>query len=599
MPKEVDQGNSEARSHESGNGKHASYYAGIRFRIAVLFVLVSVSPMLLVVFIILYQFHTFSNEMVYAHVEQLVQKHQQNIDYFNLQKLNDIRHLSRSFEVAQFKDDEFLKERLRILQDEYGLVFVDIGLIDARGVQVSYAGPFDLQKADYGKAPWFQQARTKDDYISDVFLGLRGYPHFIVAVKMQEGGAEWLLRATIDFGAFNTLVDDLRVGKTGTAFILNRDGEFQTRPPPGKPTLTKQQYLNLFKKGDQALPTVPQDASKANGHSDGGSSVFTAEKVSDDGGKYIVAAAFLKSNEWLLVFQQEHADAFAKQKRSQIIAGLISLLGALSTGLMAFVVSGRLVKHIAKLDFEKAVMNRQVIESGKLASVGELAAGIAHEINNPVAIMVEEAGWCEDLMDEGLTQCDPVELRRALHQIRTQGRRCKEITHKLLSFARKTDSRIEAVQLNELIREVVDLLAQKSRYANVEIEVDLQPDLPVVQASITEMQQVLMNILHNAVDAMAKTGGKIVVSSTSVEGAVRLSIADTGPGIPAVDLERIFDPFFTTKPVGKGTGLGLSICYGIVKKMGGDIEVESQVDKGATFRIVLPLGQTPSDTEGK
>ncbi len=596
MLKEADQGNSEARSGELGTGKQASYYAGIRFRIAILFVLVSVSPMLLVVFIILYQFNTFSNEMVYAHVEQLVQKHQQNIDYFNLQKLNDIRHLSRSFEVAQFKDDRILKERLRILQEEYGLVFVDIGLIDANGIQVSYAGPFDLQKADYSKAQWFQQAKKKDDYISDVFSGLRGYPHFIVAVKMKEEGAEWLLRATIDFGAFNTLVDDLRVGKTGTAFILNREGEFQTRPPGGKPTLTKQQYLRLFEKGDQTLPPVAQEASKGNGHSDTGSRVFTAEKVGEGGGQYIVAAAFLKSNEWLLVFQQEHGDAFAKQRRSQVIAGLISLLGALATGLMAFVVSGRLVKHIAKLDFEKAVMNRQVIESGKLASVGELAAGIAHEINNPVAIMVEEAGWCEDLMDEGLTQCDPAELRRALSQIQTQGRRCKEITHKLLSFARKTDSRIEAVQLNDLIREVVDLLAQKSRYANVEVEVDLQPDLPVVQASVTEMQQVLMNILHNAVDAMAKAGGKIIVSSASDEGAVRLSIADTGPGIPAVDLERIFDPFFTTKPVGKGTGLGLSICYGIVKKMGGDIEVESQVDKGATFRIVLPTNKTEIET---
>jgi two-component system, NtrC family, sensor kinase len=126
----------------------------------------------------------------------------------------------------------------------------------------------------------------------------------------------------------------------------------------------------------------------------------------------------------------------------------------------------------------------------------------------------------------------------------------------------------------------------------------MQADLPAIQASVTEMQQVFMNILHNALDAMEKTGGRIQITSHIEAGQLRLSIADTGPGIPASNLGRLFDPFFTTKPVGKGTGLGLSICYGIIHKMGGRIDVESQVGKGTTFHIVLPLSESAATSQG-
>jgi two-component system, NtrC family, sensor kinase len=139
------------------------------------------------------------------------------------------------------------------------------------------------------------------------------------------------------------------------------------------------------------------------------------------------------------------------------------VLGGLAILTMAFVLSRRVVKRIAKADQEKQMMNKQVIETGRLAAIGELAAGIAHEINNPVAIMVEEAGWIEDLLGEGINQEGNMEeFKRALKQIQTQGRRCKEITHKLLSFARKTDSRVQTVQLNELIEEVVNLSIPES-----------------------------------------------------------------------------------------------------------------------------------------
>jgi two-component system NtrC family sensor kinase len=229
--------------------------------------------------------------------------------------------------------------------------------------------------------------------------------------------------------------------------------------------------------------------------------------------------------------------------------------------------------------------------AGKLATIGELASGIAHEINNPVAIMVEEAGWIQDLLDEEeFKKSDNLdEFESAVKQIQTQGQRCKQITHKLLSFARKTDVRLSDVQINDLINELVELSSQRAKYSNVIIKTSLQKGLPLIKISQPEMQQVFFNLINNAIDAINRKGGIINISSQLQDNNIIISVADSGSGIPEDNLSRIFDPFFTTKPVGKGTGLGLSICYGIIKKLGGDIDVKSVLERGTTFTIRIPV----------
>ena len=245
-------------------------------------------------------------------------------------------------------------------------------------------------------------------------------------------------------------------------------------------------------------------------------------------------------------------------------------------------------------------MTQQVIETGKLASIGELAAGIAHEINNPVAIMVEEAGWIQDLLEEEeFKRSDNLkEIDRALKQINTQGKRCKDITHKLLSFARKTDSRVKDIFVNEMLDEMAHLSSQRAKYANIEIRTQFERDLPAIPASEAELQQVLLNLINNALDAMEKTGGTITLTSKREKDDLVVAVADTGPGIAEANMARIFDPFYTTKPVGKGTGLGLSICYGIIKKMGGDIHVHSIKGQGTTFEVRIPLKQGDTLSKG-
>lgn len=556
--------------------KHAKYYQSLTRNMILTAIIVSFTPLLLVIGILLQQFQASYHEKTYAHLSELVQKHKQNIDTFLNEKLANIRFLAMTKTFEILNDDEFLKKKLQFLRNDYGNVFVDLGIVDENGMQRAYAGPHGLANANYADAEWFQKAWNSDSFISDVFLGLRGTPHFIVAVKQNEAGREYLLRATIDFMAFNSLVQNLRVGKTGYAFILNRQGKFQTQPAMDIPPNPK--GFSFF------WTAVEKTKNK----------ILITRWSDDTGDENLYAVGSLKNGQWLLIVKQQTADAFSDLRRMRNLAVVIFIIGGVAIVFMAFYTSRRMVRRIRGADSDKENMNQQIIETGKMASIGELAAGIAHEINNPVAIMVEEAGWIGDLLEEEefARSSNLEEFHRALTQINTQGRRCKEITHKLLSFARKTDTTLKDVQLNDIVNEIVSLSAQMAKYNKVTIETNLQKTLPYITISPSEMQQVLLNLINNALDAMEKTGGTIRISTKISEveaGHIVIIVEDDGPGIPEANLVRIFDPFFTTKPVGKGTGLGLSICYGIINKMGGKIDVHSTIGEGTRFRIWIPI----------
>jgi len=563
------------------------YYRTLNRNIILTIVSVSIIPLILVSSTIYLQYRSSYHEKVYAHLQELVHKHTQNIDSFLTEKLAEIKFLASSFGFEQLSRESFLREKLEEMQKDYGPFFVDLGVINSRGEQIAYAGPFKLTQANYSNAEWFRQAMQRKYFISDVFLGLRGQPHFIVAVRNNYQDDAWILRATIDFVAFNTLVESIHIGQTGFAFILNRQGELQTTPIT-KPSLEILPSQTIYTEFMDETGLSPED-------------IRTVIRPDSSSHKNIYVASFLKNGEWLLVYQQRAKEAFADLNKTFTITTVMMVLGPMAIALMAVMLSRVIVKRIARADEEKQMMNEKVVEAGKLASVGELAAGVAHEINNPVAIMVEEAGWMGDLLEEEEFQSSKnlAELNRAITQIQTQGKRCKEITHKLLSFARKTDATVSEVVLNELLEDVVALSAQRAKYSMVQIETDFQDDLPPLKFSPSEMQQVFFNLINNALDAMENIGGTLKLSSRRNERYIVVEVSDTGKGIPAADLNRIFDPFFTTKAVGRGTGLGLSICYGIIEKMNGKLECKSTVDVGTSFYVSIPLPDRQMTEDGE
>jgi two-component system NtrC family sensor kinase len=258
----------------------------------------------------------------------------------------------------------------------------------------------------------------------------------------------------------------------------------------------------------------------------------------------------------------------------------------------------QLEENVAKLKLfqrELEATQDQLIQSEKLASMGQLAAGVAHEINNPLGTVLLYA----DLLLRELPSGDP--RGQDFRLILDEARRCKNIVQALLNFARQNKVMAQVTNVNRLAREAIDEARNLPLYKQVRFVVELDPELPQIQADPAQIRQVLVNVLNNAAEAMPE-GGTIAVSTRAVNAGgdgLEITIRDTGCGIPEENIPRLFTPFFTTKPIGKGTGLGLAITYGIIKSHRGSIDVLSRVGAGTTFVIRLPRTQPVAQVENE
>lgn len=237
------------------------------------------------------------------------------------------------------------------------------------------------------------------------------------------------------------------------------------------------------------------------------------------------------------------------------------------------------------------VESLRMIETGKLAALGKLAEGVAHEINNPVNTIMQKAGWAAELLEEPeFAACAGLpEVRRELEDIVNQGRRCRAIVAKLMSLGGRIDPRPSAFGLDEAARAVLDGLAERAGSLGVECVLDVPEDLPRLVMARAELEQVLSHLAQNALEAMTPGGGRLAVSAEQGEGGLVVRVADTGRGMDPALRDRAFEPFFSTKDVGQGSGLGLAICHGILRSLGGDIRVESEPGQGAVFTFTLPV----------
>jgi two-component system NtrC family sensor kinase len=255
-------------------------------------------------------------------------------------------------------------------------------------------------------------------------------------------------------------------------------------------------------------------------------------------------------------------------------------------------VGGDEVSHVITVGEDitaRVEAHRAVARTEKLAAVGRLAAGVVHEINNPLATIAACAEALETRVAEGTfgQSAEVEDLREYLSLIRSEAFRCKTITNGLLDFSRNRAGQHAPVELGELLAAAARLLRHQKRSRNVEIEVDAPADVAAVSGDAGQLQQAVIILAENAIDAMPQ-GGTLVLRARNEGAGVRVEVCDTGVGIPQENLARIFDPFFTTKEVGQGTGLGLAVCYGIVTEHGGRVAVDSVVGRGTTFTLVLP-----------
>jgi C4-dicarboxylate-specific signal transduction histidine kinase len=239
--------------------------------------------------------------------------------------------------------------------------------------------------------------------------------------------------------------------------------------------------------------------------------------------------------------------------------------------------------------------HQKLLQSDRLASLGQLSASVAHEINNPIAGVLNLSMLLQRMLKEdGIPHERIPEFRKYLAQVTNETTRVGRIVSDLLAFSRRSKPQRAPADVNKIVRMTLSLVQHKLKLSGVEVEARLDDNLPLVPCDQSQMQQVVLNLLLNAGEAThSKSERRVVVSTRADAGFVRLAVADNGEGVAPENLAKIFHPFFTTKPEGKGVGLGLAVSYGIIEAHGGDIEVASKPGEGATFTVSLPLQPQP------
>ncbi|MFU8770742.1 MAG: sensor histidine kinase, partial [Desulfotignum sp.] len=459
--------------------------------------------------------------------------------------------------------------------------FIDLGLFDSQGLHVKYSGQYQLTGKVYKDEFWFREVMEKGRYISDVFLGYRNVPHFIIAVKKGEGENAWVLRATIDTLYFDRLVSSVRIGTSGEAYILNKKGIAQTGRRSGG--------VNVMEE-DLEFSAFPSS----------GSTLHTFLKSDPQGLDFLYATTWLEDLEWLLVVRQEKKDAFRFFYYALYASLVIVLLGIAIIVGMSFFMTEKLFLRLEQLGRDKKDLGNQLIRATQLAEVGEMAAGFAHEINNPLQIIKSEhaliASIFEDLYENKKIDREDeeiLELVDSLSQIELQVSRCSDITRAILKFGRKNETRVKLLYPGEEIPEILKMIEQRAGVEGIAMFQNIPEHLPGFMGDASQFQQVMLNLLNNAIDAVMEqhpeTGGRLdIQASEKDEKWIEIRVMDNGSGIQPENIEKVFSPFFTTKPVGKGTGLGLSVCYGIIENFGGTMDVTSRVNEGTAFIITLP-----------
>jgi two-component system NtrC family sensor kinase len=293
------------------------------------------------------------------------------------------------------------------------------------------------------------------------------------------------------------------------------------------------------------------------------------------------------------VVKEDLSEAMAPLFETRYVESFVIAAGILLVVLGTVFTTRAMTNELIRMEREKASGDEIVMQSSKMAALGKMAAGVAHEINNPLQIIGDQAGWMKDLLEEEdvAKSANFQEFEGCVNKILRHVDRCRSITHRLLRFGRRMEPTQEMVDVNAVVAETITFLETEAKFREIDIRTFYDDHLPRITTDQAQLQQVFLNVIDNAIDAVGKSGYIDIRTSRGPgnDREVLVEISDSGPGIPKETLARIFDPFFTTKKANEGTGLGLSISYSIVEKLGGHISVASAEDKGTTFTIRLPI----------
>ncbi len=446
--------------------------------------------------------------------------------------------------------------------------FVDLSVVGANGTLKAWAGPPDIPSRPVTTGGGFTHDPGWTHHIGDVTTGQGRSGHLVVTIRqdLDEGGF-FLLRATLDAALLETPLSQLTLNAGDDAFLVNPQGILQTR---------SRHYGSRY---DRVTLPIPEAMAGTQ----------TIKTVDPAGRPIILGVAPVPESPFVLMMVRQASgimDLWFKP-RLRLIGFLIFSIALILASIVGM--ATYLVNRIHAADRRRVQALHQMAHANKLASLGRLASGVAHEVNNPLAIINQKAGLIQDLFTINARHAADPKILGLIEDVLVSVNRCGTITRRLLDFACHMDSEIEPVDLEAVIRQILAFMEKDAQRRCIAIAVTVTGEIPVFDGDRGNIQQVLLNLINNALAAMAEGGRLEVTISRHGPHRVRVSVSDTGHGIPEADLKQVFEPFFSTRQGQAAVGLGLSISYGMVTEMGGEIEVESQVNQGTRVTVTLPL----------
>ncbi|BBO93251.1 sensor histidine kinase [Desulfosarcina ovata] len=534
-------------------------------------------PLVVMTFIYYQLLEQSINSESLLRTERVTSNARRAVTYFLEERLAALTFTVNEMSYDRLTNPEHLRDVLSNLKLGFGGL-TDLSVIADDGTQVAYAGPFNLEGKNYSDQPWFQTCKQHGACVSEIFSGYRDVPHMVVAVKSlypdespYSDGRFFILRATLETERLIQMLASYRTGEHADIFLVNHAGVLQT---------PSRYYTGASNRVTLSLPSYAERTHAMMALDAGGRSVVIG---------YAYIDTKIASTTFILMVVKERA---AMMKVWLELRHQINWFLAVSAIIIAVVMtltSTYMVKKIFHADHEKARTMLMAEQNCRLASIGQLAAGVAHEINNPLALINETAGYVKDLFLIEERYKDDTEMVEHIDSIIDAVERCGTITRQLLGFARHFDVQVQPVNLKRMVDDVLSFHKKEAEYRNIAFHVDIPNSIPLIETDRGKLQQIILNLVNNAFQAIDNGCFLKVWAETDEAEQVRIFIRDNGCGISKDHLNKIFEPFFTTKKEGKGTGLGLSITYGLVQKLHGNITVQSQTGEGTTFVVTLPV----------
>ncbi|MFO7462207.1 MAG: ATP-binding protein [Desulfatiglandales bacterium] len=487
-----------------------------------------------------------------------VSYHRKAMDEFLAERTLNLKLLASNLGLDYLTAPGNLEKAFNSMQGEIPC-FTDLGIIDDQGRHLAYTGPYDLLSKNYREAPWFRKLMERDVYISDVFLGFRNEPHFIIVVKQASTHGFWIIRATVDTEYFNAMVKEVLSERRGDAFIVSREGYFQTSPRSAGKIMDRWEGKPL-----EDFQGVKTEKTKQN----------------------VLVMASLTHVPWVCVAEFDRREVYRALRNTRNVAAAALGLGALIIVLTVLLTTNYLFTRLETKRRSIRFLDQQLRHSSRMASSAKLADGFVREIKDALSNIDLVTDWVKELSRRDLSKdSNREELRESLKQVKDEVARTRKSTERFFKATRPSMPVIEEVRVNDILDEIVELMDREFHFNRITVKRSYAEPPPVIRSDPSQLRQVFQNLILNAVAAIRKDGEITLEVRPEAEG-VSVTVSDTGPGIQKDLQAKIFDPLFTTRP--DGTGLGLAVSAGIAEKLGGRISVRSEPGKGATFTVELP-----------